>query len=140
MRYIAAILAATLLLVAGASTAETGKRASPEAVERGAGLYGMYCSACHGQDGVGEAPIPWSIREPEYIEAMPLDESSHAWHHGDEQLAVMILKGTPRSRTRMPVWENVLSLSEVRDLIAYMKSLWSDRIVACQGPRHMSCM
>ena len=130
----------TLFLTALGSSAETGKRDGPEAVERGARLYQQYCSACHGQDGVGEPSISWSILRPDYVTAMPLDESSHAWHHGDEQLTQMILKGTERSRTRMPVWDGVLSVTQVRDLIGYLKSLWSDRIVACQGPRHMSCM
>ena len=109
-------------------------------VERGALQYQQYCSSCHLADGVGEPPIPRSIQRPDYFTAMPLNEASHAWHHGDEQLTQMILKGTSRSRTRMPAWEGVLSVDQVRDLIAYMKSLWSDRILACQGPKHMSCM
>lgn len=133
-------LLTTLFLTALGSSAETGKRDSPETVARGARLYQEYCSACHGRDGVGESSIPWSIRRPDYITAMPLDESSHAWHHGDEQLIQMILKGTGRSRTRMPVWDGVLSVTQVRDLVGYLKSLWGDRILACQGPRHMSCM
>jgi len=109
-------------------------------VESGTRLYQQYCSSCHLQDGVGEPTIPRSIRRPDYFTAMPLNESSHAWHHGDEQLIQMILQGTTRSRTRMPAWEGVLSEDQARDLIAYMKSLWGDRILACQGPGHMSCM
>ena len=128
------------VLAAPGSSAETGVRNDPQTVARGAHLYRQYCSACHQRDGVGEAPIPSSIRRLDFFTAMPLDESSHAWHHGDEQLIQMILKGTPRSRTRMPVWEGVLSEIQARDLVGYLKSLWSDRIVGCQGPRHMSCM
>ncbi len=52
----------------------------------------------------------------------------------------MIMDGTPRSRTRMPQWRAVLSESDAADLVGYLKSLWSDRILACQGPAHMSCM
>ena len=130
----------TFLLSVSAANAETGVKDAPEMVERGARLDSQNCSSCHLQDGVGEPPIPRSIRRPDYFTAMPLNESSHAWHHGDEQLMQMILKGTTRSRTRMPAWEGVLSGEQVRDLIAYMKSLWSDRILACQGPKHMSCM
>lgn len=133
-------LLVTLLLVPVGSLAETGRRDPPEMIERGAHLYEQYCSICHGKDGIGEPPIPWSIRRPDYVTAMPLDESSHAWHHGDERLIQTILKGTPRSRTRMPTWEGVLSMEQARDLVAYIKSLWSDRILECQGPRHMSCM
>ena len=31
-------------------------------------------------------------------------------------------------------------MEQARDLVAYMKSLWSDQILECQGPRHMSYM
>lgn len=129
-----------LLLITDISSAETGKRDAAEMIERSARLYQKYCLACHGKDGVGEPPIPWSIRRPDYVTAMPLDESSHAWHHGDDNLVQMILKGTQRSRTRMPTWEGILSIEHASDLVAYIKSLWGDRILACQGPRHMSCM
>lgn len=129
-----------MLALTTIASAETGVRDSPEMVVKGARLYDQFCSACHLKDGIGEPPIPRSIRKPDYITAMPLDETSHAWHHGDEQLIQIILKGTKRSRTRMPALEGILSEEQVRDLIAYMKSLWSDRILACQGPKHMSCM
>lgn len=139
-RFPAIGLLVTLSLIATGISAETGKRDAPERVERGARLYQDYCAACHGKDGVGEPSIPWSIRSPDYVTAMPLDESSHAWHHGDDNLMQIILKGTQRSRARMPIWDGLLSVEQLRDLVAYIKSLWSDRILACQGPRHMSCM
>ena len=139
-RYLAVDLLVVLLLISTWSLAETGIRDNSERVERGARLYQEFCSTCHGQNGIGEPPIPWSIRRSDYITAMPLDESSHAWHHGDDQLVQMILKGSPRSRIRMPVWDGVLTKAQARDLVAYIKSLWSDRILTCQGPRHMSCM
>lgn len=128
------------LLATGITQAETGKAPDSISVARGEQLYNAHCIACHKRDGVGEPTVPWSIRRADFIEAMPLDETSHAWHHGDEQLIDMILAGTSRSRTRMPVWRNILSEQDAADLVAYMKSLWSDRIVSCQGPRHMDCM
>lgn len=131
---------ALLACVVGTALGETGVRPEPAAVARGAALYAAYCVSCHRKDGVGEPRVPWSIRRPDLIEAMPLNETSHAWHHGDEQLASMILDGTHRSRRRMPVFRNVLSVKDATDLVAYIKSLWSDRILACQGPKHMRCM
>jgi mono/diheme cytochrome c family protein len=128
------------LLVTGTTEAETGMQPDSQSVARGKQLYDTYCIACHKQDGVGEPKVPWSIRRVDLIEAMPLDETSHAWHHGDGQLVNMILDGTPRSRTRMPVWRSILSEQDAADLVAYMKSLWSARIVSCQGPKHMDCM
>ena len=129
-----------LLLVTVISQAETGTRPDSKSVARGKQTYDSYCVACHKRDGVGEPTVPWSIRRTGFIEAMPLDETSHAWHHGDEQLMGMILDGTARSKTRMPVWRNILSEQDAADLVAYLKSLWSDRIVSCQGPKHMDCM
>ncbi len=130
-----------LLLVtfAGAVHAETGRAPDPDAVVRGKQLYQNYCQACHKKDGVGEPPIPWSIRKPGFLTAMPLNETSHAWHHTDEQLAEMILQGLQRTK-RMPAWKTVLSEKQAYDIVAYLKSLWSPRILACQGPKHMSCM
>ncbi len=40
----------------------------------------------------------------------------------------------------MPVWRRILSEQDAADLVAYLESLWSHRIVSCQGPKHMDCM
>lgn len=129
-----------VFLIAGAGQAETGKPPDPRSAALGKQLYDAHCAACHKRDGIGEPIVPWSIRRKDLIEAMPLNETSHAWHHSDEQLISMILDGTPRSRTRMPVWRDILSEQDAADLVAYIKSLWSERIVSCQGPKHMDCM
>ena len=126
--------------IIGVAHGETGQKPDSESVARGAALYRTYCVACHKNNGVGEPKVPQYIRHPSFVEAMPLNEASHAWHHSDEQLVTMILDGTPRSRKRMPVWRGILSDGQAADLVAYLKSLWSDRIIACQGPKHMSCM
>ena len=128
------------LIAIGITHAETGKPPDVKSVARGEQLYNSHCISCHKQGGVGEPTVPPSIRRVDLIEAMPLNETSHAWHHGDEQLINMILDGTSRSRTRMPVWRSILSEQDAADLVAYMKSMWSSRIISCQGPKHMSCM
>lgn len=134
-------LVATLLVTAlsGTINAETGKKPDPQAVARGKVLYEMYCQTCHKKDGVGEPSIPVTIRKPGYFTAMPLNETSHAWHHADEQLVGIILQGLQRTK-RMPAFGNVLAESQAYDIVAYIKSLWSARILDCQGPKHMSCM
>lgn len=30
--------------------------------------------------------------------------------------------------------------ADARDLVAYIKSLWTPRELDCQGPKHMECM
>jgi mono/diheme cytochrome c family protein len=115
--------------------AETGKAPNPEAVERGLVLFEINCQQCHRAEGVGEN-VPPALRHPDFISAIPLNENSHAWHHGDEQLVQIIRRGNKR----MPPFDRVLSEPQLLDLVAYMKSLWSPRILDCQGPKHMSCM
>ena len=130
----------SLLLLAGAdAVAETGQPPATTAVVAGERLYRQYCIACHAENGVGEAPIPTTIRAPGYLAAMPLDETSHAWHHSDQQLVETILEGLQRT-DRMPPRKGLLSRAEALQLVAYIKSLWSPRILACQGPAHMRCM
>jgi mono/diheme cytochrome c family protein len=129
----------SLLMVSQWVFAETGQPPSPDQVAAGKALYGRYCLACHGENGVGEPPIPSTIRAPGYFTAMPLNETSHAWHHSDEQLVETILQGLQRTQ-RMPAWKGVITTDQATQLVAYLKSFWSPRIVACQGPKHMSCM
>ncbi|MDH5513301.1 MAG: cytochrome c [Gammaproteobacteria bacterium] len=131
-----------LLLVAlpgGTALAETGKKPDQQAALRGAKLYKSFCQSCHGERGVGETVYPWNVGKPGYFPAPALDDSQHAWHHSDEDLLEFIREGSPRTPL-MPAWKKNLSDKNIRDIIAYMKSLWSPRALECQGPRHMSCM
>lgn len=134
MSYI--FLAATLFN-SSLINAETNKAPDPTQLKKGLKLYKVHCIGCHQKDGVGQVDLPWGIRHPSYVPAMPLNETSHAWHHGDEQLQNTILKGLPN---RMPAFRDVLTPQQASYLVAYIKSLWSAEIIACQGPKHMSCM
>ena len=51
----------------------------------------------------------------------------------------MILNGSSRNE-RMIAWKETLSRDDAEYLVAYIKSLWSFRSLACQGGRHMACM
>ncbi|NIO39914.1 MAG: c-type cytochrome [Burkholderiales bacterium] len=107
--------------------------------ERGYALYREKCQACHGKDGNGENYSVESLTSKDYIMAPALDASAHAWHHTDEALQELILEGSTRTQ-RMTAWRKAgLSESDARDLVAYIKSLWTERELDCQGPRHMQC-
>jgi len=71
--------------------------------------------------------------------AIPLNETSHAWHHGDKQLTGMILNGIPRNPS-MPPRKSFITEIQAGKIVAYIKSLWIDAILECQAPKHMSCM
>lgn len=133
------MLIAPLLFTSQTVLSETWGAPGPAEVEAGKVLYEQYCLSCHQKDGVGEQPIPKHIRLPGYLTAMPLNETSHAWHHTDEQIANTIMNGLKHA-PRMPAWKSVLTEKQAVHLVAYIKSLWSDRVLACQGPKHMTCM
>ena len=127
------------LLLSQNLLAETGQRPDAHSIAAGKALYQQYCQTCHEKDGVGERPIPPLLKMPGYLIAMPLNETSHAWHHTDGQLVDSILNGLQRT-PRMPAWKGTITEQQANQIVAYIKSLWSDRILKCQGPKHMSCM
>ena len=112
---------------------------SPERIAEAGQLYGRLCQSCHGDKGVGERPGDANARDEYGFVAPALDNSAHGWHHGDDNLVRTILNGSPRNPRMMP-FRDLVSEDEARDLVAYIKSLWSFRSLACQGARHMRCM
>ncbi len=118
-----------------------GKHVATTAAEkRGKVLYEKNCQSCHGIEGVGETYTLQALTDAKYLMAPALDTSAHAWHHTDEALVKIILEGSSRP-SRMPAWKDKgLSASDASDVVAYMKSLWTQRELDCQGPKHMQCM
>lgn len=107
----------------------------------GAKLYKDNCQQCHGIEGIGETYNQAILTQKGYSAAIPLDDTSHAWHHEDEQLVATILEGNLARGGRMPSWKHKLSKADAEALVAYIKTLWSDHIRQnCQGRKHMSCM
>lgn len=109
------------------------------AEKRGEKLFVTNCQGCHGITGIGEAP---QFGQSMQGLAPALDDSAHAWHHSDQQLQNTILKGSPVPNSRMVAFEGSLSARDTEDLVAYMKSLWNERALRCQGAKHMNpgCM
>lgn len=118
-----------------------GKHIAKTAAEkRGKELYAKNCQTCHGIEGVGETYNLQALTDSKYLMAPALDTSAHAWHHTDDALVKTILEGSSRP-SRMPAWKGKgMSESDARDVVAYIKSLWTQRELDCQGPKHMQCM
>jgi mono/diheme cytochrome c family protein len=112
---------------------------STETEARGQALYQQFCQSCHGVDGVGETYTSQALTDKNYIRAPAMNVSEHAWHHTDEALQKTILEGSPRTERMMPWKKAGLNEANAQDLIAYIKSLWTQRELDCQGPKHMSC-
>jgi len=60
----------------------------------------------------------------------------YAWHHTDDDLVKTILEGSSRESC-MRGFKGVLQENQARENVAYLKSLWGTRALACQGPLHM---
>jgi mono/diheme cytochrome c family protein len=114
-------------------------RETPELVAAARKTYEEYCQACHGENGVGERPKDKHGRDDYGFVAPPLDNSSHGWHHDDGNLAHTILNGSPRNPRMLP-FKDILSEEDAKNTVAYIKTLWNFRSLACQGARHMRCM
>ncbi len=115
--------------------------ATSERVTAGRNLYEENCAACHGEKGVGEISENGSKVDENGLPLAPaMNDSAHAWHHHDEQLIGTILNGSPRNERMLPWKEHGVTRKDAESLVAYIKSLWNFRSLACQGSRDMSCM
>ena len=85
--------------------------------------------ACHGARGEGQPG--WS--EPDAAGEMPApphDRDGHTWKHSDAMLYRIVRDGwrDPYNKTRrltMPGFARTLSASELRDVVDYLKTMWS---------------
>ena len=80
---------------------------------QGASIYQRNCSVCHGTQAEGKDPAP------------PLNPTGHAHHHPDWDLYTIIADGRV-GLGEMPAWKDKLSVHEIRTIIAYIKTLWTD--------------
>lgn len=110
--------------------------------EAGAQLYAENCASCHGEKLEGEPD--WRIpREDGTVPAPPHDESGHTWHHGDPTLFNYVKKGGEQAlaeqgiefNSGMPGFGDSLTDDEIRDILAYIRSTWSDRVQKLQAAR-----
>ncbi|MEE8394012.1 MAG: c-type cytochrome [Rhodospirillales bacterium] len=121
------------------SSFEGSHTTTPGGIAKGKQLYEENCQDCHGAGGIGESPEDPDAKDEYGFKAPALNDDAHAWHHSDKNLAQTILNGSSRNE-RMGAFKDILSGREVENIIAYIKSLWSFRSLACQGARHMACM
>lgn len=112
-----------------AGAANVARAQDAAQIARGEAIYNAHCAECHGHRGV--ATPAWRNPGPDgKYPPPPLDDSAHAWHHPTVVLRRVIAKGSPPGMGNMPAWEDRLSPQQIDDVIAYIKSLWSDEIYA----------
>ena len=98
-----------------------------ESVERGAVIFTDNCAACHGSKANGH--FTWRKRGPDgKYPPPPLNGTGHAWHHPTQVLAKQIKFGTLGGQGTMPGFDGTLSDNDIVDSIAWLQSLWPDKI------------
>jgi mono/diheme cytochrome c family protein len=126
MRWIAILAACTMCALVWAvsakaeATQELGdvERFTDGDAEHGAALYKRYCRGCHGEDGRGGAhtfmPHIQNLTKKGYIELVP-----------DGYLYTVITEGGEAvgKNSYMPAWQSTLSVQDIKDVIAYIRSL-----------------
>jgi mono/diheme cytochrome c family protein len=101
-------------------------------VASGQQVYRQHCAICHGPNAEGQPN--WKVPDANgNLPAPPHDDSGHTWHHADGLLYEIIRDGfrdplkPPDSPLTMPAFGDKLSDAEIRAVIAYFKSLWSEQ-------------
>jgi mono/diheme cytochrome c family protein len=105
-----------------------GEMAQSEALGRD--LYALHCASCHGANLEGQPE--WMRRLPSgRLPAPPHDASGHTWHHPDGVLFRIVKEGTAAVvgqgyESDMPAFAGILSDQQIRDVLAFIKSTWSE--------------
>ena len=112
-------------------------------IENGKILYAKTCASCHGAQLEGQKD--WRQESAGgTLPAPPHDESGHTWHHGDRLLfaytkyggeALFAARGIEGVKSGMPGFSQSLSDQEIWDILAFIKSTWSERMRKLQASR-----
>ena len=112
----------------GTGTSAPDRNRDAAQLARGQAVYTRHCLECHGETGKGKV-LDWRIRDADgHFPPPPLDDSAHAWHHPTAVLVEVIREGSPAGQGKMPAWKGTLSEQEMQDVVAYIKSLWSEPV------------
>jgi len=130
-----AVLAAIVLYLGTGDATEAGllKPGDRQVTARGENIYAETCAACHGPGLAGE-PNWRSPDKDGLMPAPPHDETGHTWHHSEKLLFELTKYGLARAaglkdhKTRMPVYEGVLSDDDIIAVLSFIKSRWPEDI------------
>ena len=129
MLRIASVLATSMILVVAISTsaqAQTPAPTGPQPLAEGKRLYDVNCANCHGARAQGAVRAGNEISIiAERGGKQPPDLTDPAWDHGatDSAIFTAVKKGVPLGM--MPPFEGRLSDVEIRNVVAYVRSLAS---------------
>lgn len=113
-------------------------------IRAGRSLYADNCASCHGANLEGQP----NWRSPDVngvLPAPPHDPTGHTWHHDDELLfeytklggnAALEVRGVSGFNSGMPAFDETLTDDEIWDILAYIRSTWSEREQDAQASRN----
>ena len=113
-------------------------------LRNGQGLYKEHCASCHGVNLEGQAN--WrKIGKDGLLPAPPHDRTGHTWHHDNMLLfdytklggkALMETRGISGFKSGMQGFGDALTDDEIWDILAYIRSIWPERIKRIQASRN----
>jgi cytochrome c553 len=114
---------------------------TPQLIEHGKALFGVYCAGCHGVEGVGQDPdIPMggyfhTARFPEGFHFAPaLDMTGHAMIHATSSLFFVVKYGSlVRKDSAMVGWQGRLTDDDMVAIVQFIRSTWSEPARQAQG-------
>ncbi|MDX1411573.1 MAG: cytochrome c [Nitrospirales bacterium] len=105
-----------LFLLGGLPIPSIAAGESPGNPDNGKGIYTNFCAACHGAQGKGDGPAGKVLTPP------PANFTDKKFKNkGDKELIETIQNGKPG--TGMPPWKNSLSSQQIRDVLAFIRTL-----------------
>ena len=116
-------------------------------IDTGRSLYVYNCASCHGANLEGQ-PNWQSPNADGVLPAPPHDQTGHTWHHDDALLfeytklggqAALEVRGVTGFTSGMPAFGETLTDDEIWNILAYIRSTWSDRerdVQASRNPPH----
>lgn len=102
---------------------------------QGQKLYQLNCASCHGLQGEGAKD--WRTPDKDgKNQPPPLNGTGHSWHHSPKALTMVINNGTGKIGGNMPGWKDKLSNSEIKLILTWITSQWSDEIYTAWYNQH----
>lgn len=148
MKYLNLIVGSSLLLLSACDGAVTGEQknhhnsggmkheaasskstvdADFSTVMHGGKLFAANCAVCHGQ--LAQGSPGWQKKDASgHFPPPPLNGSGHAWHHSKKAITQTIKFGTLSRGGSMPPWKDKLSDQDIEAIVAWMHSLWPQKI------------
>lgn len=123
----------TAIAISSLASACGDGKPDPAQLASGQKVYAQHCAECHGARLEGQPN--WRARLPNgRMPAPPHDDSGHTWHHPDEVLFGITKHGlvppyAPAGyESDMPAFAGKLSDAEIRAVLAYIESQWSQDV------------